>query len=219
MVSAVEPQKKKKDRYNIYVDGEYFASLGAQALVTFGIREGAAVSVDTLKEAVAKDNAQYAFDSAATLLTHKTRTRSELVQRLKERGIDEAAVEHAMDKLASYGYVDDAAYAKEYVQSAVMTGRWGRKAVEYKLKEKGLDKSVIEKAMAAYTQEDEKELARKQLNAAAGRRQGVEAYKQRRKIFAALARHGFDYGVISELLHAETFDETYLDGADTEDND
>jgi len=203
VISAVEPQKKKKDRYNLYVDGEYAASLGAEALVTFGIREGSAIELSTLKEAVSKDNAQYAFDSAAKLLSHKMRTRSELADRLKERGIDEEAVDSALDKLASYGYVDDAAYAKEYVQSAVLTGRWGRRAVEYRLKEKGLEQSDIDEAMALYTQEDEEEIARKQFQAAATRLKSDDARKQRQKIYAVLARHGFDYGVISALLSEE----------------
>jgi regulatory protein len=215
VVSAVQPQKKKKDRYNVFVDGDYVASLGAQALVTFNIREGAAVDLDTLKEAVSADNAQYAFDSAAKLIAHKMRTRSELKSRLIERGLDEAAVDNAMDKLASYGYVDDDAFAKEYVRSAVATGRWGRKAVEYRLKDKGLEQSVIAQALNEYTQEDEKEIARTQFEAAAGRLKGIEAFKARQKIYATLARHGFDYTVISELLAAGAPGEVMLDGVDT----
>ena len=206
MVSAVEPQKRNKNRYNVFVDGDYAASLGAEALVTFGIREGAAVNTDTLKEAVSRDNAQYAFDSAVKLIAHKMRTRAELKDRLMERGIDEMAVEDALDKLASYGYVDDAAFAGEYVRSAMQTGRWGRKAVEYRLKDKGIEQSVIDEALMEYTEEDEKRIARKQLQAAAGRLKGVEARKARQKEYAALARHGFDYSVISELL--ETFGTT-----------
>jgi len=200
VVSAVEPQKRHKGRYNVYIDGEYAASLGMEALVTFGIREGAPIDMETLKEAVSRDNAQYAFDSAAKLLAHKMRTRAELTERLVGRGIDEAAAEEAMDKLASYGYVNDAAFAKEYVRSAVQTGRWGRKAVEYRLKEKGLPQSVIDEALSEYTEEDEKEIAKKQFEAAAGRLKGAEAKIQRRKIYETLARHGFDYGIISDLL-------------------
>lgn len=202
VVSGIEPQKKNKDRYNVFLDGEYAASLGAEALVTFGIREGAAVDMETLKEAVSRDNAQYAFDSAVKLLAHKMRTRAELTDRLIERGIDEAAVEVAMEKLASYGYVDDKAFTGEYVRSAMQTGRWGRKAVEYRLKEKGIEQSVINDALAEYTEEDERRIAQKQLESAAGRLKGVEARKARQKVYAALARHGFDYSVISELLEA-----------------
>lgn len=207
IVSAVEPQKKNKNRYNVYVDGEYAASLGAEALVTFGIREGAAVDPDALKDAVHRDNAQYAFDTAAGLLAHKMRTRAELEQRLAGRGIDVSAVREALDKLAAYGYVDDERFAGEYVRSAVQTGRWGRKAVAYRLKEKGLGQSVIDAALCEYTEEDERRIARRQMETAAGRLTGVEAHRQRRKICAALARHGFDYDVIGALLAASEAEE------------
>ena len=200
LISSIEPQKKKKDRYNIYIDGEYMASLGAEAIVTFGLREGMLVDAETLKEAVSKDNAQYAFDSAASLLSHKMRTRSELKDRLTQRGIDEAAVEAAINKLSAYGYVDDLAYAKDYVQSAVHTGRWGRKAVEYRLAEKGLEREVIAEAMTEYTEEDEKRIVRAQIAGMTGKSSGMDARKQRQKIYASLARHGFDYGVINTLL-------------------
>lgn len=196
-ISAVEPQKKKKDRYNIYAEGEYVASLGAEAIVTYAIRVGAEVSAEVLREAVEKDNAAYALDCAAHTLAHGMRTRKELARKLKERGIEEAAAEAALDKLTSYGYVDDTAYAAEFVRTMMDTGRMGRVAVEYKLKDKGLDSATIAEAMTAYTWEDEREIAKRHLAKMSG---GGDVREQRRKLSAALIRHGFSYDIISSLF-------------------
>ena len=198
-ITAIEPQKKKKERFNIFADGEYFASLGAEALVKCGLRTGASITRETLNEAVQQDNARYAFDSAALMLSHSMRTRSEIETRLKEKGLTEEAVLIALDKLVSYGYVDDAAYAKEFVQSALNAQHWGRKVVAYKLKEKGLDRAVIDEAMALYTAEDERRIAHRQLQSVLSRPE-ADARKQRQKAFAVLSRHGFGYDVISSLL-------------------
>ena len=198
-ITAIEPQKKKKDRYNIYADGEYIASLGAEALVRLNIKTGAVVSQSVLDAAVLEDNIQYAFDCAASLLSHSMRTRGELVQRLREKGIADAAIEPAMDKLAAYGYVDDATYAKEFVQSAVSVGRWGRIAVSHRLQEKRLDRALIEDAMEAYTDEAERSNARRQLDALMSKNTG-DKRKLRQKAFAALTRHGFSYDTISSLF-------------------
>ena len=198
-ITAIEPQKRKKDRYNIYADGEYVASLGAEAIVRIGLKTGTAIRQDELDSAVLADNVQYAFDSAVTLLTHGMRTRSELERRLREKGIAAKAIEPAIEKLASYGYVNDAAYAKEFVQSAIRTGRWGRLAVAQRLKEKGLTRIVIDAALAGYTDEDEKRIARRQLESRPVSI-GDDAHKQRQKAFAALSRHGFSYDMISALL-------------------
>ncbi len=197
VISAIEPQKRKKDRYNIYAHGEYIASLGAQTLVSFGIGTGGAIDEETLNRAVLQDNAQYAFDMAASLLAHKMRTRSELSHRLAERGICDDAISAALDKLETYGYINDAAYAKEYVQSAVSSGRLGRRAVQYRLGKLGLPREITEEAMALYTEDDEKEAAQKQLNLLLSRHSGED---KKRKAFDALARRGFDFDIINSLL-------------------
>ncbi len=198
-ITAIQPQKRKKDRYNIYADGEYMASLGAEAVVRIGLKTGGSITQSELDNAVLKDNIQYAFDSAAALIAHSMRTRGELVERLREKGIAEAAIEPAMDKLASYGYVDDAAYAKEFVQSAVSTGRWGRIAVSHRLKEKKLERAVIDHALLAYTEEDELRNARRQLQALMPKNTD-DKRKLRQKAFAALTRHGYTYDIISTLF-------------------
>ncbi|MEM5769427.1 MAG: RecX family transcriptional regulator, partial [Bacillota bacterium] len=184
-ITAIEPQKRKKDRYNIYADGEYIASLGAEAIVRAGIKAGAAISQAALDEAVLADNAQYAFDSAIALLAHGMRTRGDLEQRLRERGIADAAVAPAMDKLTAYGYVDDMAYAKEFVRSDIASGRWGRMAVAQRLREKKLPREVIGEAMLSYTEEDEKRSAKRQLDARAPKNTG-DKRQLRQKAFAAL---------------------------------
>jgi regulatory protein len=198
-ITAIEPQKRKKDRYNIYADGAYVAALGAEAVVRMNLKTGVFINQSALQRAVLEDNAQYAFDRAVSLLAHSMRTRGELVRRLREKGIAEAAIDMAMDKLMSYGYVDDAVYAKEYVRSAVAAGRWGRVAVSHRLLEKKLDRALIDDALAEYTEEDEKRNARRQMDALLSKSTG-DARKQRQKAFATLTRHGFSYDTISSLF-------------------
>lgn len=204
-ITAIEPQKKKKDRYNIYADGEYAASLGAEAIVRMNMKTGMTVSRSALDAAVLEDNIQYAFDCAVSLLSHSMRTRGELVQRLREKGIADSAIETAMDKLASYGYVDDAAFARDFVQSAISVGRWGRIAVSHRLQEKKLDRALIDDAIAAYTDEDEQRNARQQLEKLMSK-SDADARRQRQKAFAALTRHGFSYGNISALFSGDSED-------------
>jgi len=200
-ISGVEPQKRKKDRYNVFVDGEFAAALGAETLVVYGIKAGSEIAEETLAEAVLRDNTQYAFDSALTLLSHKMRTRSELEKRLTDRGIDPGAVDAAMQKLISYGYVDDEAYARSFVESAVLAAKDGPKAVRHKLKQKGLDNRVIDTAMQAYDNDTEKQIAASHLETLKKRYAGDD--KQRQKTYAALSRRGFGYDVISSLLSGE----------------
>ena len=198
-ITAIEPQKRNKDRYNIYADGEYAASLGAEAIVKAGIKTGAPISKKALDDAVLADNVQFAFDSAVKLLAHGMRTRGDLEQRLRGRGIAEEAIVPALDKLESYGYVDDMAYAREFVNSDIASGRWGRAAVAHRLREKRLPREIIEQAMLAYTEEEERENARRQLESIKSKSAG-DKRQMRQKAYAALARRGFSSDIINDLF-------------------
>ncbi|MGI5850123.1 MAG: RecX family transcriptional regulator [Christensenellales bacterium] len=198
LISAVEPQKKKNDRYNIYIDGEYAASLGAEACAVFGIKKGEAIDENVLRSAVFEDNTKYAFDSAVSLLAVKMRTRSELFSKLSRKGIDGDAISAAIEKLAGYGYVNDAVYAKEIIRTAIASANYGRKAIAYKLKSSGIDDETIKEALALYTDETEKKIAEKKLKVLWARYKNDRAAK--RKMFSHLARHGFDYSIIRTLI-------------------
>mgnify|MGYP003977381387 FL=1 len=164
------------------------------------------IAEDELKRAVMSDNTQFAFDSAISLLSFKMRTRAELTHKLIAKKIDEQAVDAAMQKLDKYGYVNDVEYANEYVQSAIKAGRYGRKVIAYKLKQKGIDDDTLEEVMQALSGKEEKQAAKKHLLSLNKKYQNEDAYKKRTKIFSALARRGFDYDIINTILSEDDED-------------
>ncbi|MGE5494646.1 MAG: RecX family transcriptional regulator [Burkholderiales bacterium] len=193
LITAVEPQKKNKERYNIFVDGEYFASLGAESCAVYGVKSGETISEEKLAEAVKRDNERYAFDATAKYLEYGMRTKREVECRLADKNIGADAIAAAIEKLESYGYIDDFAYAREYVQSAMAQGK-SRRAAEYALKEKGIERNAAAEAMSAYSCDDEMRIAKKLA-------QDLKRQKKdRRQAYAALARRGFDYDIISAVL-------------------
>lgn len=200
VITAIELQKKKKDRYNIYIDGEYGCSLGAESVVVFRIKEGLTISEEELKKAVKTDNTKYAFDSAVNLLSYKMRTKSELREKLLSKKIDEDAIEDALLKLEGYGYVNDSTYAKEFVASSVASGRYGSKVVEHKLKQKGIPDDIIETAVAEYTEDNERDIAARQLISLQRKYSGADKRKNRQKMYSTLLRRGFSYDVINSVL-------------------
>lgn len=200
VITAIELQKKKKDRYNIYIDGEYGCSLGAESVVVFKVKEGSTISEDELKKAIRTDNTKYAFDSAVNLLSYKMRTKNEIREKLLLKKIDEDAIEDALLKLESYGYVNDSTYAKEFVASSVASGRYGSKVIEHKLKQKGITDDIIGTALDEYTEDNEREIAAKQMVSLEKKYCGEDKRKGRQKIYSTLLRRGFSYDVINSVL-------------------
>ncbi len=79
------------------------------------------------------------------LLKTQDRTREELRNRLLQADFLPEAVEEALSYVESYGYVNDEAYAKRYVE--YHADRQSRRKMEQVLLQKGIDKELVESAV------------------------------------------------------------------------
>ncbi len=90
---------------------------------------------------------------AVRYLARRDYSRAELAQRLGQRGIDARAIETALDQLTAAGFLSDERYAAAVV--AQRTGRYGKRAIAYALKEKGIAADAVEAALAPLAATDE----------------------------------------------------------------
>lgn len=86
-------------------------------------------------------------------LARRDYSRAELTQRLTRRGIEPEAIDQALDELAAAGLLSDTRYAASVV--AQRAGRYGKRAIVYALKEKGIDAAAAEAALAPLAGVDE----------------------------------------------------------------
>lgn len=92
---------------------------------------------------------------AIRLLARRDYSRAELAQRLGRRGIARADIESALDELAAAGYLSDARYADAVVSQK--SGRYGKRAIVYALKEKGISADDAAEAVKPLADHDETE--------------------------------------------------------------
>ena len=158
-----------------------------------------------------------AREAALVLLEHTRRTRSDLARRLKERGFTLPAIEGAIDRLAGVGLVDDVEYARAW-----LAGRWGRRPsgwrrLEQQLRQHGISSDDITAARARLDEErgatDETEAARRVMEQAERRYRSLDPRTRRQRLYALLARRGFDSDTIQAAFRAPSPDQE----ADTED--
>lgn len=148
-----------------------------------------------------------AREAALRLLERTRRTRSDLARRLRERGFDERVAENVLARLAGVGLIDDVEYAL-----AFLTERWGRRAagrrrLEQELRQRGVGRDDIERAFTRFAEEqgpaDEVRLALRVAAQAERRYAALEPRARRQRLYALLARRGFDGDVIEQALRRE----------------
>lgn len=143
-------------------------------------------------------------EAALRLLERSRRTRLDLARRLREKGHEPAVVDETLDRLAAVGLVDDVEYAR-----AFLAGRWGRRPagwrrLEQQLRAKGVAADDIAAARARIEERegrvDEVAAARRTIAGAARRYAALDPRTRRQRLYALLARRGFDGDTIAEAL-------------------
>ena len=136
---------------------------------------------------------------ALYLLTEMDRTEKELYDKLRKTGYSEETVSAAMEYVRSFGYIDDARYARKYIES--YRNRKSRLKMTYDMTAKGVDREVIEDAFREYEEYDETDLIRR-LAGKKLRGKDLSEPGVYQKTAAYLARRGFASGDIVKVLQS-----------------
>lgn len=137
---------------------------------------------------------------AMLLLEHMDRTEKGLSDRLRQAGFSKEAAADAISYVKSYGYIDDARYAENYI-SYRMDSKSRQKLLQ-ELAAKGVDRETAMEAWeraAELQQPDERAVLRKSVEKKYA--EGTELdEKEMRRLYGYLARRGFSFDDIRSVL-------------------
>ena len=197
-VTEIEPLSKI--RFKVYLDGSFAFVLYKRELSRFSITAGAEISRETVEMIRREVVFKRAKLRAMHLLEDMDRTEAGLREKLRQGLYPEDAAEEAIQYVKSFGYLDDLRYAENFVRTR--KGSKSRRELQALLLRKGIPADKIEAAFeAGYSEEKDGEeealrsiLPKKRLFP----EPADEA--QTRKIYAYLARKGFRYETIRQVI-------------------
>jgi len=199
-IHEIKQQVKNKNRFNLYDDSGFIGALGIEAVAKHGLKQGAEISNDHFCSIVQEDNEAYAFDRALHYLSFGARTQSDMERYLKGKQVGDEAIANTLEKLKNYGYINDLDFARRFVQSILLSKKEGRRAAEYKLKQKGIPKEMIEDALSDFSEEDETENAQNLYAVLTEKYKNDDERKRRDKIIRYMAQKGYDYDIILSVV-------------------
>lgn len=163
------------------------------------------------------------LEAAAAFLAVRPRSVDETRRRLRHLGYPAGPIDVVIDRLLAFGYLDDVAFARAWVESRDRARPRGESALRRELMLKGIDREVIGEVLAeradrsaagaaagdgsatAESRPDEAdEIAARRLleRRTASLRRDPDPRKRRHKAYALLARNGFDPGVCARVAAA-----------------
>jgi SOS response regulatory protein OraA/RecX len=163
-----------------------------------------------------------AREAALRLLDRSRKTRKELERRLRDKVHAPEAIAQALDRLAGVGLVDDAEYARAYARAKFARRPVALRVVRQELARRGVSATDVELGLARLAADEhdaagvagppgaeagapdpalaERARAERALAPLLRRYRGLDPRERRARCAAALARRGFAYGLVDDLL-------------------
>lgn len=197
-ITRIEQQKKKKNRVNIYIDGEFSLGLYKDTVVKYHLYENKEITRDEIASIKAFEEIIDAKEKIRNYISYRERSRKEAEVYLKSRGIRDEIIAEVLNDFEDANLINDHRFALAWIKDRNKINPKGNFALKMALLNKGIEESQIDKILQSV---DEKENALKALEKAFRKYGRKKA--SREKIFDYLKRRGFDLNIASEILNEE----------------
>jgi len=136
-------------------------------------------------------------------LTGQARSRQELADKLAKKHVPDDVATRLLDRFEEVGLVDDAAFARAWIQSRATGKGLARRALSQELRRKGVDDETVREALEELDPDDEREAARALVRKRLRSMRGLDETVATRRLVGMLARKGHSPGVAYAVVREE----------------
>lgn len=164
------------------------------------------------RSAVSAQESRFALETAVRMLEVRDRSSTEIYNKLKALGYSEEAVEGAVAKLTSAGYLDDSRFARDYLTR--IGRKYGTIRIRQEMGRKGIPREMIDELLL---EQDRDEMLDTAVILAQGALRGKtkEPSALYRRAYGILARRGFPPDIVRKAIEL-VFSAPDGDGSDAE---
>ena len=145
VITDITPQKRDKNRVNIYLDGVFYCGLSLETVYNYHLKKDMDVSEKFLSEIELQSEKNNALDKAMTYISKTMKTKKQIKEYLFSKGYTTCVVDFCIDKMTEYNMIDDYEYCLQYVRAHKK--RQGAMLIERDLRLKGIDFNLVSKAI------------------------------------------------------------------------
>lgn len=179
-----------KAKYKVFIEEQFAFLLYKGELSRFQIKEGQELSEEVYQE-IQIILTKRAKLRAMNLLNIAARTEEGLRQKLVQSGYTSEAVEAAIQYVKSFGYINDEAFVRNFVE--VRCAKKSRKEIEALLAQKGMKGELVDRVLEEVYEEHSDLSA---IQAIIGKKRWdpeTMDEKEKQKMYGYLTRKGFRY--------------------------
>lgn len=198
IITAIKPQKNKK-RVNIYLDGRFGFGIDLENFVKLGLKVNKELSEDKIAKILKKAEFQKIYDKIVKFATLRPRSEKELKDWLRKKRVHKSLHKSLFNRLKRLDLIDDYQFAKWWVEQRTAFRPRGKMALFSELRQKGIERRIIEKALSEF-EVDEEKLAKISLKKKEYRWKKMGKREKTKRMSNYLARKGFSWEAIKEAI-------------------
>lgn len=194
-ITAIKAQVKNPERVSIYVDEKYSFSLNHAQLLESRLRIGLEFDDEQLVALKHASDMGKAYERALNFAMIRPRSRKELEDYARRKKWAPADAQEIIDKLVAKRYLNDANFARAWIESRSLGGKTSLRRLRLELRQKGVADDIVNEAFAKSNFDESSAL--KQLIA---KKRKLSRYQDEQKLMQYLARQGFSFDDIKTAL-------------------
>lgn len=203
-------KQKKRERFNIFIDGLFAFSVSNYSLLANKLSVGIYLDEEKINHILAKEQIGILTDLAVKFLSFRPRSEKEvkdyLVRKIAQKNEikfnvaqQSPLIIQVVNKLKRYKYINDEEFANWLLNSRLKSNSpRSLRVIAAELKIKGISPQIIEKV--SQNTPNESEQAKKALNKKVKRWDKLETLEFKKKAYSYLTGRGFDFDSIKDAV-------------------
>lgn len=193
-------QQKKQNRVNLYLDGKFVFGLPLELVLEEGLKKGQVLSTEDIERLKRSNRRETIYNQVFSYATLRPRSKKEISDWFHRQGVPSGLRRKLLARLTRIGLVDDASFAKWWIEQRVTFRNFSRRFIKLELRRKGVEHDVIEQAFAEIEVPHEEDIARRAYEKRKKIWTGLSIQERKRKAYNFLARRGFSYDIIRRIV-------------------
>ena len=201
-ITSLRTQVQAPERVNVFINGEFALGVSLTTITRAGLYVGKPISDAEFAQLEQLESGDKAFQAALRFLEARPRSAAEIRTRLERKDFAPEAIGTALDRLTQLGLIDDAAFARLWVEHRLASNPRGANALRDELRRKGIAAdtaaSVLgDEALAGDEAERAMRVARGALRKYAD---AADRNAFTRRLGGYLQRRGFTFDIIRPII-------------------
>lgn len=146
---------------------------------------------------------QKAFARLTSLCARSEQSSGQMLDKMRQWGIEEEAQARIMARLTEGKFVDDERFCRLFVDDKIRFSKWGRRKIEVALMQKGIDRAIFSAVLNAVDDDEYISVLRPMLRQKSRTIKAKSDYEHRQKLMKYAVSRGYTFDIIKRCMDVD----------------